>query len=420
MIEPDKGQIVVAHGDAVIRAWLVQRLADGGFTAVTEADSPAAALEALHSLEPDLLVLDLSDEAAAHALLAGVRSDPELGILPIIALTGPEQREVAQAALRAGADDFIAAPLSPTVLRTQVADYLQVGARRRAAQRREERESLLKVERDVQIARQIQAGFLPAEIPQPPGWEIAARFRPAREVAGDFYDAFTLIQGRRIAVVISDVCDKGVGAALFMALFRSLLRAFAQQNFSMRWTDVLDERLQPSTTRQRVPPRTGAGNVKNAMEMTNEYIANNHADSNMFATTFFGIFDPATGQFSYVNGGHNPPVILNQAGEVIARLKPTGPAPGMMAHVEYGIGQATLEPGDMLYMFTDGVTDAKDPQGRLFTEKRALEILTTEPCGSAQQLIDRIDDALIHHIGRAAQFDDITMLAVRRHPTPEE
>jgi serine phosphatase RsbU (regulator of sigma subunit) len=222
-----------------------------------------------------------------------------------------------------------------------------------------------------------------------------------------------------VAVVISDVCDKGVGAALFMALFRSLLRAFAQQNFSMRWTDVLDERVQPSTTRQRVTPRTGAGNVKNAMEMTNEYMARNHADSNMFATTFFGIFDPSTGQVTYVNGGHNPPVILNQGGDIIARLKPTGPAPGMMADVEYGIGQATLEPGDMLYMFTDGVTDAKDPQGRLFTEKRALEILT-EPCGSAQQLIDRIDDALIQHIGRAAQFDDITMLAVRRQPTPEE
>ena len=107
--------------------------------------------------------------------------------------------------------------------------------------RRSERENLLKLERDVQIARKIQESFLPGELPQPAGWEIAARFHPAREVAGDFYDSFQLTQGRRVALVIADVCDKGVGAALFMALFRSLYRAYSQQNYSMRWTDVMDE-----------------------------------------------------------------------------------------------------------------------------------------------------------------------------------
>jgi sigma-B regulation protein RsbU (phosphoserine phosphatase) len=420
VIETERGQVVVVHADAATRAWLVQGLAEGGYTSVTDVATPATALEVLQQHEPDLLILDLGDEAAALSLLAEVRGNAELGILPIIVLTGPAQSEALQAALRCGADDFLAAPLSAAVLRSYVADYLQVCARRRAAQRREERESLLKVERDVQIARQIQVGFLPSELPQPPGWEIAALFRPAREVAGDFYDAFTLTQGRRVAVVISDVCDKGVGAALFMALFRSLFRAFAQQNFAMRWTDVLDDEPRHGAgTRQRIAPRTGAANVKNAMEMTNEYMARNHADSNMFATTFFGIFDPATGQVTYVNGGHNPPVILNQAGEVIARLKPTGPAPGMLPDVEYRIGEASLQPGDILFMFTDGVTDAKDPLGHLFTEKRAMEIVA-QPSGSAQQLIDRIDDALIQHIGRAAQFDDITMVAVRRLPTLQE
>ena len=420
MIERERGLVVVVHADAVARAWLVQRLADGGYTSVADLDTPTATLEQLHKQEPELLVLDLGNEAAALGLIQQVRSDPELGILPIVVLSGPQQTDAIQAALLAGADDFMTVPLSATLLRTQVADYLQIGARRRAAQRREEREVLLKVERDVQIARQIQVGFLPAEIPQPRGWEIAACFRPAREVAGDFYDVFTITQGRRIAVVIADVCDKGVGAALFMALFRSLYRAFAQQNFAMRWTDVLDDGPRRETApEQRIALRTGAANVKNAVEMTNEYMARNHADSNMFATTFFGILDPTTGQLTYVNGGHNPPVILNQAGEIIARLKPTGPAPGMLADAEFGIGQALLQPGDILYMFTDGVTDARDVQGQLFTEPRALEILA-HPSGSAKQLIDRIDHALIQHIGRAAQFDDITMLAVRRLPTLQE
>jgi sigma-B regulation protein RsbU (phosphoserine phosphatase) len=419
MLEPESGNaIVVAHTDAAARAWLVERLAEGGYTQVIEVDAPEAALQALRDRESGLLVLDLGDPTRALAVIADVRKDPELEILPIIVLNRPDQAHVVQAALDAGADDFLSAPLSPTLVRSQVAGYLQIGARRRAAQRREEREALLKLERDVQIGRQIQAGFLPAEIPQPPGWEIAARFRPAREVAGDFYDAFTLTQGRRVAVIISDVCDKGVGAALFMALFRSLFRAFSQQNFSMRWADVLDDTRAGGTTRQRLASQTGAANVKNALEMTNDYMARNHSDSNMFATTFFGIFDPATGLMTYVNGGHNPPVLLNQAGEVTARLKPTGPAPGMLPNADYRIGQVALNPGDILYMFTDGVTDARNLQGRLFTEARTLELLAQPTC-SARQLLDRIDDALIEHIGRATQFDDITMLAVRRLPAPQ-
>lgn len=409
----------MARGDPATHTWIVQRLTDGGYTTISGVET-AKAVEALRGQEHDLLVLDLADEEAALRALAELRADAELEILPVIALARQGQLQAVQAALDAGADDFLLAPWSPTLLRTQVAGYLEIGARRRAAQRRDEREALLKLERDVQIGRQIQAGFLPPEIPQPPGWEIAARFRPAREVAGDFYDAFTLTQGRRVAVVISDVCDKGVGAALFMALFRSLFRAFAQQNFSMRWTDVLDDSVKAgAATRQRFAPQTGAVNVKNAMDMTNDYMARNHADSNMFATTFFGVLDPTTGQVTYVNGGHNPPVILNRAGEVTARLKPTGPAPGMLPHADYRIGQATLEPGDVLYMFTDGVTDAKNPKGQLFTEERAIKVLG-QPVASAQELVDRIDGALVEHIGRAAQFDDITMLAVRRCPTSQE
>src|SRR5512139_3144966 len=96
---------------------------------------------------------------------------------------------------------------------------------------------------EMEIARRIQASFLPEELPQFQGWEIAARFQPARQVAGDFYDAFPLIQNRRLALVIGDVCDKGVGAALFMALFRTLIRAFAQQHYALRWMGDFEQGL---------------------------------------------------------------------------------------------------------------------------------------------------------------------------------
>jgi sigma-B regulation protein RsbU (phosphoserine phosphatase) len=247
---------------------------------------------------------------------------------------------------------------------------------------------LLKFERDLQIGRQIQADFLPEQLPQPPGWEIVARFQPAREVAGDFYDAFLLSDGQ-IGLVIADVVDKGVGAALFMALFRSLIRFFGEQH------------------------RSGGASALDGVKLTNEYISRNHLRSNMFATLFFGVLDPVSGLFTYINGGHNPPVVLDAQGEIKVRLRPTGPAVGMLPDMVFNTHQISLEPGDLLFTFTDGVLDARNLAGQLFTEKRLLPLLQ-QPIVSATALLDQIETTLKSHIGSADQFDDITLLAVRR------
>jgi len=136
----------------------------------------------------------------------------------------------------------------------------------------------------------------------------------------------------------------------------------------MRWTAVMDEGFSPvtgsgSSARKRLAPQTGTVALKNAMDLTNEYMLRNHGDTNMFATTFFAVLDPATGQLNYINGGHNPPVVIGPNG-IKDRLKPTGPAPGMLPDVDYRIGQTQLDPGDILFTFTDGVTDARNPLGR--------------------------------------------------------
>jgi sigma-B regulation protein RsbU (phosphoserine phosphatase) len=201
-----------------------------------------------------------------------------------------------------------------------------------------------------------------------------------------------------------------------MALFRSLYRAYSQQNYSMRWTAVMDDGFTPgeggTSARKRLAPQTGTVALKNAMDLTNDFIVRNHADANMFATTFFGVLDPASGQLNYVNGGHNPPVIIGLDG-IKDRLKATGPAPGVLPSVDYRLGQAQMDPGDILFAFTDGVTDAKNPAGQLFTEKRMLALIEP-PAESALALLDRVDEALRAHISTANQFDDITMLAARR------
>jgi sigma-B regulation protein RsbU (phosphoserine phosphatase) len=278
---------------------------------------------------------------------------------------------------------------------------------------------LIKGQLDLEIGRKIQMDFLPEILPQPRGWEIAARFYPARQVAGDFYDAFTMVNDTRVGLIIADVCDKGVGPAMFMALLRSLLRVLAQQTYSLDllkgFGDESPRKSRPEDPAQkRILLRIGALALKKAMEITNNYMIDNHSRMNMFATMFFGVLDPATGLLLYINGGHELPVICGPNG-IKQRLKTTGPAVGMMPKINYKIQEAQLEPGDILFTYTDGVPEAHNPAGELFTDARLLSVLQSPP-PSAKGLLDLIETQVREHIADADQFDDITMLAVRWVP----
>ncbi len=266
-------------------------------------------------------------------------------------------------------------------------------------------EVLAKIEHDVQVARQIQRDFLPDILPQPDGWEIEAFFQPAREVAGDFYDAYQL-DGNKIGFVIADVCDKGVGAALFMALSRSLIRAFS-------WINNHDlAQMNNSYESQKILDCIEVG--LDPIGLTNNYIAKIHTNMNMFVTLFFGVLDPANGELTYINAGHNPPVLFDATGRVKARLPLTGPAVGMLPDITYTSRKLSVERGDTLFLFTDGVPESHNPAGKLFTEKRMLELLA-EPAPSTKALINRIILQLNDFMAGSNPFDDITMLAIRNN-----
>jgi sigma-B regulation protein RsbU (phosphoserine phosphatase) len=254
------------------------------------------------------------------------------------------------------------------------------------------------LQRELEIGREIQAGFLPEALPQVDGWEIVPLLRSAREVAGDFYDVFELPDGT-IGLVIADVCDKGVGAALFMTLFRSLIRVTATR-------DTFEH------TSGRQAPCCAADRLLHAMAQTNDYIAETHGKSGMFATLFFGILDPQNGSLTYVNGGHEPPILL-RGGSVWDRLPKTGPAVGAILHGSFLALETKLDPGDLLLAYTDGVTEAKNPQEDFFGHERLRAILE-RGIGSAYDLVGCVESDLRRFIGNAIQFDDITLLAVRR------
>jgi serine phosphatase RsbU (regulator of sigma subunit) len=402
-----------AHHD--ILALQLQRL---GYIVVS-ADDGRQALDLLAEQRFKLILLSISLWGMnSYQILGRLNDSGILRSTAVIVLTPADNTLGIDRCLELGASDYLPEPFSPPVLKVRIAACLAQQELRDYQQSDEQREALLKIEHDVHIARQIQLGFLPRELPQPHGWEIAARFHPAREVAGDFYDAFMLTQNRRVGFVIADVCDKGVGAALFMALSRSLIHAFAQQHYNtLSWMDVLtdDIRARPRETGGRqTTPIIGANALKNAVVLTNNYITTNHLEMNMFFTLFFGVLDPATGALLYVNAGHCPPVIVGPDG-LQAKLGTTGPAIGLFPEVQFEIARAQLEPGDTLFCYTDGVTDARTPSGEFFDAKR-LHHLLEQSDPAATVLLNRIESSVHAHIASAAQFDDITMLAVRRVP----
>ena len=254
------------------------------------------------------------------------------------------------------------------------------------------------LERELEIGREIQAGFLPETLPNIEGWEIAASLMSAREVAGDFYDAFQLPNGL-IGLVIADVCGKGVGAALFMTLFRSLIRVTANHEYF--------EHAEKSSLKLPVSER-----LKHTMNLTNNYIAETHENSAMFATLFFGILDPGNGRLTYINGGHEPPLIV-RSGVVHEKLLNTGPAVGAINNPEFEILETQLLAGDVFLAFTDGVPDCINPRGEFYGRERLSDVFH-HTNGSAHALVRNIESDLRGYIASATQFDDIALLAVRR------
>lgn len=272
-------------------------------------------------------------------------------------------------------------------------------------------------ENELAIGRTIQYSFLPTNFAQVEGWHLDIRFHSAREVAGDFYDVFPMSNGARLGFVVADVCDKGVGAAMYMAIFRTLIRAFANVNVATNLTKAFESKDDPGVTesmfiRRQKTLAVGAQPLMNAIQMTNNYIAQIHGSSNMFATIFMGVLNPQDGKLLYINAGHEPPMVVSN-GEVVTRLEPTGPAVGLMPDLPFSLGEYELKPNDLLFAYTDGVVDARDAKGRSFTEERMLAEIT-QHADTPDTIVHHIMTSLHSHISDQDQFDDITLLGLYR------
>lgn len=240
------------------------------------------------------------------------------------------------------------------------------------------------LERELQNARRVQRQLIPAEPPEIRGYQIAAMWYPAKQVSGDYYD-FIPLPDKRVAFVIADVSGKGLDAALFMANTRATLRACA----------LAGER------------------ADEIIACANETLTDD-SPGGMFVTIFFGILDPIQGVFTYINAGHNPPLLFRASTQAIRVLETGDRALGITAGNEYHKYELTLEHNDLLLLYTDGVTEATNAEEQFFEMTRLEDAVYSAAAGSALQVIRQIDKRVRAFTGAYPQSDDITVVALRR------
>jgi serine phosphatase RsbU (regulator of sigma subunit) len=256
-----------------------------------------------------------------------------------------------------------------------------------ARQRRAEAVEQARVDQEMRVARIIQETLLPKQLPALPGWQVQVHWQPARAVGGDFYDFITLPSGR-LAIVMGDVTDKGMPAALVMASARSILRAAAERLESpgqvlRRANDVLVPDM---------PPR-------------------------MFITCFYAVLDPDSGRLWYANAGHNYPYWRTKSG--VAELKASGMPLGLLPGMQYDEGETTLQEGEYLLVYSDGLVEAHNPKSQMFGFPRLLQLMA-DYTGKFPRLIEYLLGQLAAFTGKGwEQEDDVTLLTLLRCPLEE-
>ena len=284
-------------------------------------------------------------------------------------------------AMNRGAFDFVTKPIDFDDLEATIDKTLEHLMIMREALR--SRDELVALRQELGVAAQMQESILPTDFPRDPRFELHASMTPAREVGGDFYDFFRL-EDERLGIVVADVSGKGVPAALFMMVSRTLMKGTA----------------------------IGEGDPAACLTEVNQLLTESNEES-MFVTVFYSSFNPETGHLEYANAGHNLPYVVKPSGEVRQIDCPPGLVLGVLPEFDFPGGSLDLEPGDVLFFYTDGVNEAMDENGEEFGDERLTRVLAEAAGSSAADLSQRMVEAVHAHAGEAPQSDDITCVTLR-------
>jgi len=354
------------------------------------------ALKIAEKQPPDLVLLDVMMPGMdGHEVCRRLKANPVTRDVPVIFLTAMDQTSDEAQGFNLGAADYIAKPVNPPILEARVRTHL---ALKESMDELQKAYGIIKSQKDrmeeeLNIGRNIQMSMLPLEFPAFPErdeFSVHALLKPAREVGGDFYDFF-FISPNEICLVVGDVSGKGVPAALFMAVTKTMIK-----------TRAMDD---PS-------PASIVTRVNDEMSEDNP--------SSMFVTLFIIICDVTTGECRFTNAGHNPPYIQRKSGRQEILDQRHGPIIGAMEGLAYREDRVQLQAGDQLFVFTDGVTEAMDPDGGFYDESRLEDFLRKSKHGSVEELVNDSLNSVETFAAAADQFDDITLLAFSLDRDPGE
>lgn len=385
---PAHGYLLVVDDNEANRDLLARRLERQGYHVVL-AESGRQALETLKQHSFDLALLDIQmPEMNGYEVCQQIKADAATRDMPIIFISALGDLHDKIQAFTAGGVDYVTKPFQFQEVLARVETHLAL--RRLQIQLQDAnqqlREANTKMARELTLAGEVQASFLPRELPHVPGWQLAVSLRPSREMSGDFYDVERLPNGRW-GILIGDVVDKGAGAALFMALSWILIRTYATQY-------PAQPELILSSVNRRILEDTAA---------------------HEFVTVFYGVLDPSTGELVYASGGHCPALLVRaQEQAEVQSLCNTGMALGIFPELTWRQGVVQLAAGDVLVLYTDGITEAQDKQRRLFEEDRLRETLIANWGQPAETIRDAILRAVDEFVGDAPQSDDIALAVIVR------
>jgi sigma-B regulation protein RsbU (phosphoserine phosphatase) len=381
MTETRQKPVVLAVDDTPENLDVVKGILANDYT-VKAAINGEMALKIVEKSPPDLILLDIMMPGlSGYEVCEQLKSNTETADIPVIFLTAMEQTTDEAKGFELGASDYITKPVNPPILEARVKTHLVLNQAYSIIKGQKDR-----MEEELNVGRNIQMSMVPLEFPAFPDrdeFDLHALLKPAREVGGDFYDYF-LVNQDELCVVVGDVSGKGVPAALFMAVTRTMMKTRASDDNS------------PASI----------------MTAVNDELSADNSES-MFVTLFLGIFNIRTGDFRYTNAGHNLPYIRRVNGEIDTIQQVHGPVAGAMEGLAYKQDSLTLQPGDLLLMFTDGVSEAMDAGSNLFGEQRIIDYLSNMEGTEPKDTVDGLADAVDVYADEEPQFDDITILALR-------
>lgn len=355
---------------------------------IKAATNGEAALRIVDKQLPDIILLDIMMPGMSGLeVCKRLKADPHTADIPIIFLTAKDQTEDETEGFELGAADYILKPVNPPILKARVKTHLALKQSMDALQETSEALARAKerMEMELNVGRELQKSMLPSVVPARPEVALYASMEAAREVGGDFYDYYMLSENE-LCFCVADVSGKGVPAALFMAMSKMLIKSRAPDDKA---------------------PAKIISRINAELSVDNEEC--------MFVTVFFAVLNLLTGEVQYTNAGHNPPIIRKASGQIEVIADRHGPVAGIMPGEDYGQSALTMAPGDVLLVFTDGVTEAMDIEGRLYGDDHLEDVVLAMPDCSAQTIVQRVAASVDEFARGAEQADDITMIAVQYH-----